>query len=199
VLTGIYQTIATLAVLSTFYLVDSVFIRRYDRQRQAQGSGRSWDYTLLILLAVSFIAVQPVLLPQLSFSTGAAWGLLVQIAGLALVGAAMALHLWARFHLRQFYAERVEVQPEHALIDSGPYAYVRHPVFTSFFMFVGGLLAINPSLPLLLLAAYTGWDFSRAARQEEALLSQELPGYADYITRTGRFFPDPRRIPSGNR
>ncbi|MBN1284447.1 MAG: isoprenylcysteine carboxylmethyltransferase family protein [Anaerolineae bacterium] len=191
-LTGIYQTIAVLLVAAVFYMMDFLFITHYDKQRRGAGSGRSWNYTLMTALMFVLVALQPVALPWLSVSTGAWWGLLIQLAGFGLVAGGLALQGWSRLHLRQFYAERVEVQPEHALIDAGPYAYVRHPIFTSFFMYVLGLLLINPSLPLLLLTGYVFWDFSRAARQEEDLLCRTLPGYTEYMTRTARFFP---RIP----
>jgi protein-S-isoprenylcysteine O-methyltransferase Ste14 len=107
------------------------------------------------------------------------------------------LQVWARLHLRQFYAERVEVQPEHYVVDTGPYAHVRHPLFTSFFVFVTGLLLVSPALPTLLVAAYAFWDFSRAARQEEELLSEHLAGYKDYMARVPRFVPGLSRAAPG--
>ncbi|MGE5643101.1 MAG: methyltransferase family protein, partial [Byssovorax cruenta] len=111
------------------------------------------------------------------------------ILGAILVLVALALHIWSRVHLRQFYAERVEVQPEHQVIDSGPYAWMRHPVITSFFGIAIGLFLINPSPLTLLALLYTIWDFGRAARQEEELLTRTLPGYSDYARRTPRFLP----------
>jgi len=44
--TGLYQSGLILAVIITYYLLDFWLISRYDRQRRAEGSGRSWDYTL---------------------------------------------------------------------------------------------------------------------------------------------------------
>jgi protein-S-isoprenylcysteine O-methyltransferase Ste14 len=55
-------------------------------------------------------------------------------------------------------------------------------------------MLINPSLPTLLLAVYTFWDFTRAARQEEALLARNLPGYKAYIARTNAFIPNFKRF-----
>jgi protein-S-isoprenylcysteine O-methyltransferase Ste14 len=101
----------------------------------------------------------------------------------------LLIHWWGRSHLQQFYVEDVVFQQGHALVDTGPYRYVRHPLFTSFFMLVIGLLLVNPAVPTLLMTIYALWDFSRAARQEEDLLCERLDGYAEYIQRTGRFFP----------
>jgi protein-S-isoprenylcysteine O-methyltransferase len=188
-LSGIPQSIATLMTIVLFYTMDFILIRRYDRQRQASGSGRSWDFTFFIFLMVAVLVLQPVLLPVLSLRTTEVWGLLVQIAGTLTIVTALSLHIWSRGHLRHFYAERVEVQPEHKVIDTGPYKLMRHPVITSFFGIATGLFLINPALTTLAALLYTIWDFTRAARQEEDLLTKTLPGYADYARRTPRFLP----------
>lgn len=188
-LLGIAQSIATGLTILLFYTMDFALIRRYDKKRQASGSGRSWDFTFFIFVTVAALILQPLLFPFLSFRTMQAWGLAIQILGAILVLVALALHIWSRVHLRQFYAERVEVQPEHQVIDSGPYAWMRHPVITSFFGIAIGLFLINPSPLTLLALLYTIWDFGRAARQEEELLTRTLPGYSDYARRTPRFLP----------
>lgn len=188
-LTGLPQSAATFLTILLFYTVDFFLIRRYDKQRQASGSGRAWDFTLFIFLAAAVLILQPVLFPSLSYRTTALWGLAAQALGAFLILAAFALHIWSRIHLQHYYAERVEVQPDHQVIDSGPYRLMRHPVITSFFGIAGGLFLINPALPSLAALLYTFWDFTRAAQQEEDLLTRTLPGYADYARRTPRFLP----------
>lgn len=188
-LTGAYQSVAILAVAITFYAVDSWLMHRYDPQRD-YGSSRNWIYTTIAVIAIILIVAQPAVWPQLGLHTDAWWGLLVQAVGLVVFLGALALHWWARMHLRQFYAERSsDIQPGQYLVDSGPYAYVRHPIYTSYFMLVIGLLLINPALPTLLVAIYAFVDFSLAPRREERLLIGNVPGYAEYRTRTPRFFP----------
>jgi protein-S-isoprenylcysteine O-methyltransferase Ste14 len=192
-LLGVPQSIATLLTIVLFYAMDFALIRRYDKQRQASGSGRSWDFTFFIFVAVTVLVLQPVLLPQISFRASQVWGLSFQLLGLIVILGSLALHIWSRFHLQQFYAERVEVQPEHQVINTGPYALMRHPVITSFFGISTGLFLINPALTTLAALIYTLWDFGRAARQEEDLLTQTLPGYGDYARQTPRFLPRLRR------
>jgi len=192
-LTGVPQSAATLLAILLFYAMDFVLIRRYDKQRQANGSGRAWDFTLFIFLLGAFLVLQPVFLPFLSYRTDATWGLIVQSLGAFLILAALVLHIWSRVHLRHYYAERVEIQPGHQVIDTGPYKLMRHPVITSFFGIATGLFLINPALTTLATLLYTIWDFTRAARQEEDLLTRTLPGYTDYALRTPRFLPRLRR------
>jgi len=186
---GIPQAIATLLTILLFYTMDFILIRRYDKKRQASGSGRSWDFTYFIFAMVAVLVLQPIFLSFLSYRTDATWGLVVQIIGGLLILTSLALHIWSRGHLQHYYAERVEVQPEHKVIDTGPYKLVRHPVITSFFGIATGLFLINPALTTLAALIYTIWDFTRAATQEEDLLTKTLPGYEDYTRRTPRFLP----------
>jgi protein-S-isoprenylcysteine O-methyltransferase Ste14 len=188
-LTGLVQSIITFLTVGIFYSIDSILIRYYDRQRQASGSGRAWDFTLFIFAMVAVLVLQPILLPIISFRTDQAWGLAAQAMGIFIIFAAFALHIWSRVHLQHFYAERVEIQPEHKVIDSGPYALMRHPVITSFFGIAAGLFLVNPALTTLAALIYTIWDFVRAAKEEEDLLTKTLPGYAEYARRTPRFLP----------
>lgn len=186
---GLPQSIATLLTILLFYAMDFALIHRYDKKRQASGSGRAWDFTFFIFVMVAVLTLQPSLLPILSFRTTASWGLILQLIGAFTILTALALHIWSRAHLQEFYAERVEVQPEHRVIDTGPYRLMRHPVITSFFGIATGLFLINPALTTLAALLYTIWDFRRAARQEEDLLTLTLPGYEDYANRTPRFLP----------
>ena len=188
-LTGLVQSVITLLTVAIFYTIDSLLIRYYDRQRQASGSGRAWDFTLFIFAMVAVLVLQPILLPIISFRTDQTWGFAAQALGVIIILAAFALHIWSRVHLQHFYAERVEIQPEHKVIDTGPYALMRHPVITSFFGIAAGLFLVNPALTTLIALLYTVWDFADAAKAEEDLLTKTLPGYAEYARRTPRFLP----------
>ena len=132
---GFHKTVITLVVMVIFYTTDFLLLSRYDRERRAEGSGRSWDFTVMVVIVAAFLVVQPALLPWLGLHTDAWWGGLLQAVGIFLLLGAFGLHWWARVHLRQFYAGRAEIQPEHRPVTSGPYAYIRHLTFVSFFMF----------------------------------------------------------------
>jgi protein-S-isoprenylcysteine O-methyltransferase Ste14 len=190
---GIFQAAATLGMILTFYVGDVLLMRRFDPSR-AEGSSRSWSWTLFSLSMAAIVVLQPVVLPWLGLYTEAMWGLWVQALGLVLMAGGLALHWWARWHLGQFYGERVELQPGQYLVEGGPYACVRHPIYTSFFLCILGLLLVNPALTTLAVTLYFFWDFPRAARKEEALLSGSLPGYREYMARTRRYLPSIRHL-----
>jgi protein-S-isoprenylcysteine O-methyltransferase Ste14 len=192
-LIGVFQTVATVLIVLTYYVVDFILMAHYDRDRAKQKSGRNWKFTLFALTVAAILILQPLLWPGLSLNIQASWGIWIQVLGIALASLGLVVHVWSRIHLGQFYAERVEVIAGHQVIDTGPYAYVRHPIISSFFLLVTGLALINPALPTVLLVIYTFWDFSGAARKEEQKLSQ-LPGYPAYMQRTSRFFPRVRQV-----
>jgi protein-S-isoprenylcysteine O-methyltransferase Ste14 len=186
---GTAQSIVVLILALVFYSIDFLMMHRYDKQRQQQKSSRAWDYTLLMLGMAVVVILQPIFLPRLGLFTKQVWGLVIQVLGITLAVCALALHIWARLHLQHFYAERVEILPNHQVIDTGPYKLVRHPIITSFFCLVIGIFLINPALTTLAIMIYTFWDFGHATRREEKLLSENLPKYREYMQRTPRFLP----------
>ncbi len=186
-LIGWNQTIVMGTAYMVFYLIDFGFIILFARQRKS----RSWHpgYTLVGLAVMMVLCLQPALWPGLGLQTRSVFGAVAQLVGIALVGLSLGLQIWARAHLRHFYAEGADVQPGHQVIDTGPYAYMRHPLFVSYYLFTLGLLGIGLSLPILAVVIYTFWDFHRAALADERLLSAEVPGYAEYLSRTPRYVP----------
>jgi protein-S-isoprenylcysteine O-methyltransferase Ste14 len=184
---GLSQTIAMVAAVVLFYLVDFGFILFYAGRRQ--GHSLSCGYTVLAWVVMGIVCLQPVLWPGLALRLSGWLGVVLEVFGMLLVAGSLGLQIWARLHLQQFYAEGADVQPDHQLIDTGPYAYVRHPLFDSYFLFALGLLCITPALTTLGIGLYTFWDFNRAATADEYLLSKEVEGYREYMVRTPRFLP----------
>jgi protein-S-isoprenylcysteine O-methyltransferase Ste14 len=103
----------------------------------------------------------------------------VVVFGDLLVAAALVL-VWLVFRANQYAAATVQVEHDQPVISSGPYAFVRHPMYS------GGLLLI-PGIALALaswwalaffipLAALIVWRLTT----EEAFLLTHLPGYGAY-------------------
>jgi protein-S-isoprenylcysteine O-methyltransferase Ste14 len=148
-LTGPFQSAVILITAGVHYGVDFWLMRRYDRLRYDEGSGRSWGYTALMMGALAVFAAQPIVLPLTGARLLKPWGVAVQVLGITVLTGALALHWWARAHLWQFYVEDVLFREGHKLVDTGPYRYGRRPVFTSFLMIALGVLLVNPAVPTL--------------------------------------------------
>lgn len=114
----------------------------------------------------------------------------VAYLGIALSCVGTAISIWARYCLGEYWSARVTLKEGHELIRSGPYAFVRHPIYTGMLvacfgtaLVVGewrGILAV-----VLLLAAH-----SRKAMREERMLTQEFGDqYMAYRQSTGFLLP----------
>lgn len=192
--TGIPLSMSIFMVMATFYGMHFWLIKKYDPMRE-MGSSGDLRYTIVGLIVSILIILQPVVMPVLGIYTDESWGMMLQIIGLLIFFSSLILHWWARSNLQQFFGERIEVQRGQHLIETGPYAVIRHPIYTSFFLLGFGLLLLNPSLPILLIIIYCFWDFGRLVSKEETLLGKNIPGYREYVNRTSRFFPAPGKRP----
>jgi protein-S-isoprenylcysteine O-methyltransferase Ste14 len=79
---------------------------------------------------------------------------------------------------------------EHKLVTSGPYRWVRHPLYTvgtSLFIALG-LIADNWFIILLGMLAFVAMA-SRAPKEEANLVEKFGDEYREYMKRTGRYFP----------
>jgi protein-S-isoprenylcysteine O-methyltransferase Ste14 len=91
-----------------------------------------------------------------------------------------------------YAAPVVKVQRErgHKVASTGPYAYVRHPMYASVILFAAGVPLLLGSWLGLLVAPVLVLALAVRAVFEERMLKAELAGYADYAERVRyRFVP----------
>lgn len=112
-------------------------------------------------------------------------------AALCLLGFSLAID--ARRHLGRNWGMPMARKEQPELITSGPYALIRHPIYTGLILaMVGSAIAVNILwLPgLVLVSAY----FLYSARREETVMLQLFPEqYPAYRARTGMLAPCPLR------
>ncbi|HEY4030542.1 MAG TPA: isoprenylcysteine carboxylmethyltransferase family protein [Caulobacteraceae bacterium] len=111
--------------------------------------------------------------------------LLVQILGAVLIGVGMML-VWETFRANTFATTQVRVQTERAqtVVDSGPYRYIRHPMYAGMVLFVIGTALMLGSLWGLAATPVLFVMLAMRTLGEEKVLKQDLAGYADYVTKT---------------
>jgi protein-S-isoprenylcysteine O-methyltransferase Ste14 len=107
-----------------------------------------------------------------------------------IVVAGAAFTVWARITLGRNWSAEVTFKQDHELIESGPYALARHPIYTGLIVMALGT-AINYGRAIsfgLLLALCAGLWWK--ARQEELMMGRHFPdAYADYRTRVHAIIP----------
>ena len=109
---------------------------------------------------------------------------------LALVVGGIVFSFWARAHLGRNWSGEVMVKVGHTLITSGPYRWVRHPIYAGMgAALVGTALASGAPYGFIGLALIL-FGFLVRVRQEEALMRETFPAdYAEYSRHTARLIP----------
>jgi protein-S-isoprenylcysteine O-methyltransferase Ste14 len=108
----------------------------------------------------------------------------LNVLGAVLVVAGFVATLWV-FLENSFAAPVVRVQTEraHRVIDTGPYAVVRHPMYASALLYLIGMPLLLGSWYGLVCVPFFVLGLAPRAVFEERLLRRDLPGYADYMSR----------------
>ena len=109
---------------------------------------------------------------------------------LAIVVLGISLAWWARLHLGRLWSGRVTRKEDHRVVDTGPYALVRHPIYTGIILSALATgIAERRGLAFLgsLVIAAGFWLRSRV---EERFLKAELgPAYETYARRVPMLIP----------
>jgi protein-S-isoprenylcysteine O-methyltransferase Ste14 len=115
---------------------------------------------------------------------------IVRWAGLLLTLGGLAFTVWARIHLGQFWSARVGLKENHELIQSGPYARVRHPIYSGLLVAVIGSAIVAGEYRALLAVALVCLGLIMKAKREENLLSEQFGDtFVQYRQRTGALVP----------
>jgi protein-S-isoprenylcysteine O-methyltransferase len=111
--------------------------------------------------------------------------------GCVLFGGGLALRWYSIIYLGRFFTVNVAIHSGHDVIDTGPYARIRHPSYSGALLgFLGLALTLTNWLSLLLVVAPIFWAFSRRISTEETALASALGSpYINYMRRTKRLAP----------
>ncbi len=119
---------------------------------------------------------------------------LVADIGVALTALGIGLAMWARYVLGRNWSAAVELKHSHELIRAGPYARIRHPIYSGVILALFGTALVVGEWRGLLAVTVLALSWFVKARKEEALLSAEFgPAFEEHRSRTGMFLPHFRR------
>jgi protein-S-isoprenylcysteine O-methyltransferase Ste14 len=175
-----------------WYVVRYPFERRARRVR-VMSSRRSPTDTVGLAAALLGLAIVPGLYVATGIPRFADYPALPWMVGLGALIFAMALWTFRRTHkaLGRNWSISLEIREKHQLISNGPYALVRHPMYTSFLLMGIGqmFLLSNWVVGLAGILGFALLFFLRVGKEERLMLEFFGPEYRAYMDRTKRIIP----------
>jgi protein-S-isoprenylcysteine O-methyltransferase Ste14 len=109
--------------------------------------------------------------------------------GLVIVLAGLAIAVWARRYLGRNWGMPMSIKQDPELVTSGPYAWVRHPIYSGLLLAFAGTVLLTSAISILLVIAF-GVSFTYSAVVEERNMTNVFPeDYPAYQERTKMLIP----------
>lgn len=165
------------------YWIGTAFLQRRPKSAEASAtgsSGKSGEFPFYRLLRITILALTFALL----FSDGTAVGILrnrflpdsVILAALGFCACLLGfgIAIWARVHLGRYWSDKVVLREDHQLIRSGPYSYMRHPIYSGVLLGVAGTAIVLGELRGFLAFVLLTANYWIKARKEEKILGHQF-------------------------
>lgn len=140
----------------------------------------------LLIGWLGLYAVNPIWIQNLFFPLPA-W---LRWMGFGLGLAGLGAWTWSQVALGSAWSAQLQLREAHHLVTSGPYARIRHPLYTAMWFWSAGLALVTACwvfVALALLVIVGLW--LRVPREEQMLVERFGDEYREYMSRTGRFIP----------
>lgn len=148
--------------------------------------GEGWVIGQFVLFAVIAVLGLPGLA---SLPPHDAFGWAALVVGVTLLAGGVLLGVMGIRALGPRITAMPRPRSDAALVESGVYRRIRHPIYVGVALAgIGWAIAVSSPLALAAAALLVAW-FDLKARREEAWLSEHFSGYAGYRSRTRRFIP----------
>jgi protein-S-isoprenylcysteine O-methyltransferase Ste14 len=118
---------------------------------------------------------------------------LVEAIAIFLTAAGIAFAIWARFYLGQNWSSAVSIKVGHELIRTGPYAWVRHPIYSGLLLALfGTALARGKAIGLIALPLFWLGFWIKSRFEEQFMRKTFGQEYEEYSSSTGGLVPKVR-------
>lgn len=160
-----------------------------------QAAQREGGLGFVILRGILFIALLAFLAMYLS---GATWigGFSIPLpawlrwVGFALGIASVTFWTWTQIHLDTQWSAQLQLKKSHHLVTTGPYAYLRHPLYSSMIGWAASVSLLTANWIFIAICALSIVGVWVRFPKEEQMMTEAFGDeYKAYMQRTGRFFP----------
>ena len=141
---------------------------------------------LLVFGLLIAYAVQPAWLAALSIPIADEFRWMGFLLGLFGLG----IWIWAQIALGKEWSPQLQLREKHRLVTAGPYARMRHPIYSGMIVWVGGLVLLTANWIFVAFAVLMcGMFVARVPKEEQMMIDEFGEEYREYMKRTGRVFP----------
>ena len=109
--------------------------------------------------------------------------------GAVLFACGIALAVWARLYLGRNWGAPMTQRAEPELVTSGPYRFVRHPIYTGLLTALLGTALVNSLFGLIVVAVLVGYFYYSGTVEERNLTATFPKAYPEYRSRTKMLIP----------
>jgi protein-S-isoprenylcysteine O-methyltransferase Ste14 len=176
-------------VVSWLLLMAVWVLGAFTAKRDVSGGSRifRWLWQILLLGLLIFVLRNPhddaSILGREFFHFGAA----VSWVGAFLTVVGIAFAIWARYRLGRNWGSHPKA--DHVLVTSGPYAYVRHPLYAGAILALFGSALTGSIVAVVLFLISIIFCLRRINKEEREMLSLFPEQYPAYQARTKRLIP----------
>jgi protein-S-isoprenylcysteine O-methyltransferase Ste14 len=172
-----------------FFIVWVIWGFKTKATQRREGLSSRLSYTVLTVIAyfLMFSGDVPREHLRASLFTPTIWtdalGIVITIAGIAFA-------VWARFYLGGNWSSSITVKVDHQLVRSGPYRFVRHPIYTGLITALIGTGIVRHQVrgAIAVVFAYAGFKI-KSLIEERTMTSTFGEQYSEYSRSTGGIVP----------
>jgi protein-S-isoprenylcysteine O-methyltransferase Ste14 len=113
---------------------------------------------------------------------------LIKIVGISLCCLGLFFAVLARLHLGKNWSMPMTFKENFELVTSGPYRFVRHPIYSGLLLAILGSGLAGDLIWLIIFPIFIFY-FIYSAKTEEQLISRKIPQYSEYKKRTKMIIP----------
>jgi protein-S-isoprenylcysteine O-methyltransferase Ste14 len=157
-------------------------------KKNARNATRGLLVRLVIIVVLLFV-FRTRTFHRLASTTAVAGHPVLNAIGVVLCALGIGIAVWARRHIGRNWGMPMSVKEKPELVTTGPYAHVRHPIYSGILLAMLGS-ALATGIWWLCLVVVFGAYFIYAASMEERTMTREFPdAYPDYQRKSKMLIP----------
>ena len=183
------SNLGVIIIISCFLLMAVFWVATAFSTKKTVKKAGGWTLRLIFYFVIILVIY---LQKNIGFFAISLWpkNILVEIIASAVTIFGLITMIWARVTLGKNWSANIVLKEDHSLITTGPYAYVRHPIYTGLILMILGVVLYADTVALTIFFVVFFFGAYYKARREEKLLLTTFPEtYLEYRKKVKALIP----------